>query len=276
MKSINPVNHFSGARFAQVLKSGFLSNEFRLSLMSITVMYLLFLFVEIVNEEPALIVLTRLDGMLNITILLSISLAPSFFAASLSNKGNRINHLMLPATNAEKFLARLLVVICGTFVASCIIYFVLFGIIALICLVTDTLLADARINPFAAFSINIYGLEGMKEILIIAELFLIGLLTFSAYLLGGILWKKKSWILTSIIAIPCFFITVVISDYDFSKIAINFSCDPKNTYLDIYIMLFITAVLTTLLLWLSWHLFKRMQVVRPTIKGYLKGLIKRF
>ena len=132
MKIINPVNNFSGNRFLHVLKCGFLSPEFRLCVMSMAVMYMIFFFVKLFDSTPVYEMLDELSGFTFLTMVFGITFGASFFAASLSDKGNRISHIMLPATNMEKFLARLIIVVCGTIVASYIIYLVLYLLLGII------------------------------------------------------------------------------------------------------------------------------------------------
>ena len=104
MKIINPVNNFSGNRFLHVLKCGFLSPEFRLCVMSMAVMYMIFFFVKLFDFALVYEMLDELSDFTFLTMVFGITFGASFFAASLSDKGNRISHIMLPATNMEKFL----------------------------------------------------------------------------------------------------------------------------------------------------------------------------
>ena len=202
MKTINPTNTFSGSRFAQVLKCGFLSKEFRLCLMVMGVMYLLFLFTNILNTREAYDIFLDLSGFLFITLALGTTLGAAFFAAGLSDKGSRISHIMLPATNAEKFLARLVVVLCGTIVASFAAYLVLSLVLAVLSVFSSSTPAGANLNPFANINIHFYGIPDEKEMLMLTGAFMFVLMVFSIYLLGGMLWKKKSWFITSLIILP--------------------------------------------------------------------------
>lgn len=273
MKIINPVNNFSGNRFLHVLKCGFLSPEFRLCVMSMAVMYMIFFFVKLFGSAPVYEMLDELPGFTFLTMVFGITFGASFFAASLSDKGNRISHIMLPATNMEKFLARLIIVVCGTIVASYIIYLVLYLLLGIILWISGDIPADAKFNPFAYFNFRFYGVTRINEFLL--PLFVCALFGFSLYLLGGILWKKKSWIITSIILMPCFILGVT-AEYltVFKNINVNIWCNGDETASLIFHIVIISAM-TVFCFWLSYFLFKRMQVVRPGLKSYLSGLRKR-
>lgn len=279
MKIINPVNNFSGNRFQHVLKCGFLSPEFRLCVMSMAVMYMIFFFVKLFDSIPVYEMLDELSDFTFLTMVFGITFGASFFAASLSDKGNRISHIMLPATNMEKFLARLIIVVCGTIVASYIIYLVLYLLLGIILWISGDIPADAKFNPFAYFNFRFYGVTRFNEFLLPLFGFVCALFGFSLYLLGGILWKKKSWIITSIILIP-FYIVGVTAEYltVFKYINVNIWYYGDETagltfYLIFYIV--IIAAMTVFCFWLSYFLFKRMLVVRPGLKSYLSGLRKR-
>ena len=103
MKIINPVNNFSGNRFLHVLKCGFLSPEFRLCVMSMAVMYMIFFFVKLFDSAPVYEMLDELSGFTFLTMVFGITFGASFFAASLSDKGNRISHIMLPFYSVSYF-----------------------------------------------------------------------------------------------------------------------------------------------------------------------------
>lgn len=273
MKIINPVNNFSGNRFLHVLKCGFLSPEFRLCVMSMAVMYMIFFFVKLFGSAPVYEILDELSGFTFLTMVFGITFGASFFAASLSDKGNRISHIMLPATNMEKFLARLIIVVCGTIVASYIIYLVLYLLLGIILWISGDIPADAKFNPFAYFDFRFYGVTRINEFLLPLFVFVCALFGFSLYLLGGILWKKKSWIITSIILMP-YFILEVTGGYLTAYKNINIWCNGDDTA-GLIFHIVIIAAMAVFCFWLSYFLFKRMQVVRPGLKSYLSGLRKR-
>ncbi len=252
MKIINPVNNFSGNRFLHVLKCGFLSPEFRLCVMSMAVMYMIFFFVELFGSAPVYEMMDELSDFTFLTMVFGITFGASFFAASLSDKGNRISHIMLPATNMEKFLARLIIVVCGTIVASYIIYLVLYLLLGIILWISGDIPADAKFNPFAYFNFRFYGVTRFNEFLLPLFGFVCALFGFSLYLLGGILWKKKSWIITSIILIP-YYILGVTGGYltVFKNINVNIWCNGDETASLIFHIVIIAAM-TVFCFWLSY------------------------
>lgn len=276
MKPLIPANTFSVSRFAQVLKCGFQSKEFRLCLMVMGIMYLLFLFTNILNTREPYDIFRDLSGFLFITLALGTTLGASLFAASLSDKGSRISHIMLPATNAEKFLARLVVVFCGTIVASFATYLVLSAILAVLSAFSPATPVGASFNPFANINIHFYGVPAEKEILIHTGAFMFALMVFSIYLLGGMLWKKKSWFITSLVILPFLMaVTNVEGLRILRSVMIRYDSATALTsdfLLDIAVM----AAVVLLNFWLTWRMFKRMQAVRPTFMSFLRGLRRKF
>jgi len=89
MKIINPVNNFSGNRFLHVLKCGFLSPEFRLCVMSMAVMYMIFFFVKLFDFALVYEMLDELSDFTFLTMVFGITFGASFFAASLSDKPHK-------------------------------------------------------------------------------------------------------------------------------------------------------------------------------------------
>lgn len=275
MKTINPSNTFSGSRFAQVLRCGFLSKEFRLCLMVIGVMYLLFLFTNILNTREPYDIFLDLSGFLFITLALGTTLGAAFFAAGLSDKGSRISHIMLPATNAEKFLARLVVVLCGTIVASFAAYLVLSAILAVLSVFSPATPVGASFNPFTNINIHFYGIPDEKEMLMFTSAFMFVLMVFSIYLLGGMLWKKKSWFITSLIILPFLMaVTNVEGLRILRSVMIRYDSETAMTS-DFLFDIAVMAAVVLLNFWLTWRMFKRMQAVRPTFTSFMRGLCRK-
>ncbi len=276
MKLINPANTFSGSRFAQVLKCGFLSKEFRLCLTATGVMYLLFLFTNILNTREPYYIFRDLDGFLFITLALGPTFGASLFAAGLSDKGSRISHIMLPATNAEKFLARLVVVFCGTIVASFAAYLVLSAVLAVLSIFSAATPVGASFNPFANINIHIDRIPTGKELLILTECFMFVLLVFSAYLLGGMLWKKKSWFITSLIILPFLMAVTNIEGLRILRSVMIYYSPEMAVTADILQETAVMAAVALLNFRLTWRMFKRMQAVRPTFMSIIRGLRRKF
>lgn len=276
MKPLNSTNTFSGSRFAQVLKCGFLSKEFRLCLMITGVMYLIFLITNILGTREPYDMFLDMGGFLFVTLAFGTTFGASLFAASLSDKGSRISHIMLPATNAEKFLARLVVVFCGTIAASFAAYLVLSLVLAVLSVFSSATPVGASFNPFANINIHFYGIPDEKEIVMFTGAFMFVLLVFSIYLLGGMLWKKKSWFITSLVILPFLMaVTNVEGLRILRSVMIRYDSETAITS-DVLLDTAVMAAFVLLNFWLTWRMFKRMQAVRPTFMSFLRGLRRKF
>lgn len=275
MKKINPVNSFSAVRFANLLKFGFRSREFQLLLVAVCIMNLGFLLITYINGSTPYEMLDTLRGEVFVVLGFCITFGASLIVSSLKNKGNRITHLMLPATTGEKFLARLVVMLLGTILAVFIAFFALYAVLATISIYSQSTpdYATYKIFTHTLGTLQINGAKIWQGRIMIA-IFLV--LIYSAYLLGGILWKGKSWIITTILL---FFLSLLSS----MSIANLFAGLHEFCYMleKDFMMIFIVystimAIFIIFNIWLSWHLFKRMQVVRPTLRNFVKGIKRHF
>lgn len=274
MKKINPVNSFSAVRFANLLKFGFRSREYHLLLVAVCIMNLGFLLTTFINGVTPYEMLDDLRDGVFVVLGFCITFGASLIVSSLKSKGNRITHLMLPATTGEKFLARIFVMLFGTILAVFIAFFVLYAVLATISIFSQSTPAYATYAIFT-HSTNTLQINGAKiwHFLIMIAIFLVWI--YTAYLLGGILWKGKSWIITSILI---FFLSILLSFVDlfFDGLHEFGNMQEEDSIMILIVYSTIMAIFIIFNICLAWHLFKRMQVVRPTLRNFVKGIKRHF
>lgn len=251
---IEPVNTFSAARFGQLLVVGLRSGEFRLMAMAVTAMlvFMTFMVVLICCADRRYGWSNISDGFQSvylICIAISPTVGASLFAAKLKERGDRISHIMLPATAGEKFLARFVVIILGAVVLALIMYLVLYMAMAAFGLALGKMVV-ADIQPFKfvyaemgdILTIKKYGTLGFTLLWIFAK----ALYIFSAYLLGGILWKGKSWLITTFVLILLILLMALILPFDIT-----------------YFLIALVVALAALQCYAAWRLFARIEAAGP-------------
>lgn len=256
---LEPVNTFSAARFGQLLVVGLRSGEFRLMAMAVTAMlvFMTFMVVLICCADRRYGWSNISDGFQSvylICIAISPTVGASLFAARLKERGDRISHIMLPATAGEKFLARFVVIILGAVVLALIMSLVLYMAMAAFGLALGKIVV-ADIQPFKFVYAEMADILTIKKygILVFTLLWIFAkaLYIFSAYLLGGILWKGKSWLITTFVLI---LLMALILPFDIT-----------------YFLIALVVALAALQCYAAWRLFARIEAVGPK-PGNLLGL----
>lgn len=182
---------------------------------------------------------------------------------NMRTKEQRINYLMLPATDLEKWLARVAYIFIVFFVGGILVFVVsdllrmgiyelLYGdyfesatasACDMICAVFPNPMQDEKsLAMFILFSSGVAWVH-------------------SYYLLGGTLFRKLAFIFSSFVMFVMWLILAVIVDFMEDHISINicFSRDDFN-YL-CYAVAFVAFSLTVIHYWLSYKIFHHMQVI---------------
>ncbi|WP_288865352.1 hypothetical protein [Xylanibacter muris] len=207
-------------------------------------------------------------------VFITISAAAIF--ANMKTKQQRITFMMLPASNLEKFLIRFLTVTIGYF----------------LCFTTGFIMADILQMTFRTAVTGVFGFhsivwEAIRTIWeFLTELFsytppedspillirspLLILLTIiigyihihSVYTLGGVLFRKHAWLLTTCAIFTVSFMITIFAGDLFEKIMelpFSFGKELPEHVLGIYLTGM--TVMTALFYWASYKLFTRMQVI---------------
>lgn len=198
------------------------------------------------------------------------SVALSLMFANLKTKPKRIAYLMLPATNVEKFLSRFLLFTLGAGVVN-FVAFVFADLLRMLALSgmwvrVNSAVPEAFCCIQAAFteflqSWSRFSYTGTSEGLYALFSFSLLLLQFVLFVLGSVLFRNRAFLKTAACLLGLgIFMSVLVSSVTCMSL--------KNTiFLTLvfdYWLLVITQlffVLEVVLLWFSYRLFKRMQVV---------------
>ena len=220
--------------------------------------------------------------------------AADMSAVPFKSKGSSTNYLMMPATNLEKFLARVFIDVVLVVVMAFVALF-LADLVRMLCVpffevkefygfTVHKVFADV-FDDFSELyrttgeiwgttvdgTVRIVGFNSFYGAITATAVFLYSIYTHSVFLLGGCFWRKGA-IVKTLFVVLMLFIAIV-------WIFVNIESDIKSLINEVILPLFETeqkaaitligitiplfTALTILNWWLSYRLFSRKQVVAP-------------
>lgn len=186
---------------------------------------------------------------------------------NMNTKEQRITFKMLPATDLEKFVVRAIYVTVVWWITAFVAFCLADLFRMLVCLVSGTEIVGSAVPDFLGMlfsddnhTVNINGeSEIFSSVAVVAAANAWGFWVHSLYVLGGAFFRRRQFVLTTLVhaVIGLVFMPIVISDAD--KIDGDSLRESFNA-----VMWSVTAVFTLLGLldwWLSYKIFRRMQVI---------------
>ena len=184
----------------------------------------------------------------------------------METKTSRINYLMLPATNAEKFVSRLLMATVG------------FWITAIVALAFATasryiFMPFMYVNPdlyhpifgnvmaeLFDFSCQIHDIKGIIMSNFEVGMFVVILVIwgYTIYMLGGNIWYKNAFIKT----VAAMTVITILGNIVLISLISAFGITKENFTILLNTATGVFTVLTIVNIWLSYRLFRRAQVIR--------------
>ena len=177
----------------------------------------------------------------------------TFFIQDLEGHQQRINELMLPATNLEKFVARVLLVAVIYPLAICASFNVADGLQQLISMIIAH--GERMSMVVAYFDIDTYVSED-------SPLWTKALSTLSNYsiaIFGGLLFRKLAWLKTIVV----FFIVIILYfiGYFFLKLYLYEYTDYEVVLIGNPYDSLISIGVSLLMFWSSYKIYTRLQVI---------------
>lgn len=182
--------------------------------------------------------------------------------ADMKRKQDCIYLLTLPASNAEKFWARVLHCTVGV-ALCCFVALVCADVLqALLCLALRTPVASLTVGTFSAV-VSALQVEDTLDIAFTTLLALFLLWMQSVYLLGGMFFRKRQWWLVTVIGV---IVTgLVITAITFGSLSLAESGAFDGYVLDLYASAFIVGVVLVAFIvlnyWLAYKIFTRIQLI---------------
>lgn len=213
--------------------------------------------------NSALYVVQLLDttvGLCAFAMMIWITVCGFCIFHNMKTKQQRIMFKMLPASNLEKFLTRYIFVFVLWTLGAIVAFCVADVMRILICIVTGTEWVQSSIPLFFKnFDFTLAEVDGTSRPEFGVTVLLWGFWVHTTYLLGGVLFSRKQFVFTSAFLFALGFIVswVLMSIHD----NFDFSLSPEECVLPANILSAVFAVLIVFNYWLSFRLFKRMQVI---------------
>ena len=281
------MKNFSLKRMAQVMRITFCQNHNRF--LNIGIAYLLahfvgqaMIFYTVCNSPEATdwYIAGRMHSATGAFVMISAFLilgGISFTFDVLKDKNKRIAILMLPASNAEKFVARLLICTVGVWVLNAVCILLADGLRQLVYHWSDTPLGSAlpALWEFIGNNGTVF-FRAMSEPFVagqstgwcaVAFVVSSGFMTYSFFLLGSAVFRKQAFILTGL----CGLGLTLAGTYLAGTVAglFEYSFTEKEVFAFLVNIVPVGAVVQLLVgagfVWLSYRLFERMTVVRRNL-----------
>jgi hypothetical protein len=211
------------------------------------------------------------------------------FKGNMQTQGDRINVLMLPATNLEKFVARtlylLLFVAVSSFLAivvADILHMIVFPFFEnasedVLCRSLIPGLWEVKTHTQVLANTESARNIGVSYSVYMAGAFILSVLNCSLFVLGGCYWRKHHFIKTFALLMSAAIALVVVIGVNYSEAitvtdgapvsAAQMVCDKLFWGLGydsiFYLLMVVCSVWTVLNCWLAYRFFCRLQVVEP-------------
>lgn len=176
---------------------------------------------------------------------------------------DRIFLLMLPASNAEKFWARVLHITVVNALICLVAILIADALQMLVCLALGGPTASLTASVFSGYSIAVAINEHDYAVMGVV-LFVLSLVWLqSLYLLGGTFFRKSQWITTSLVLVLGSIVLSAITAYGGVQLADSNALDDYvlDVYGTAYLTMAVFAVFIVLNYWLAYKLFTRLQLI---------------
>ena len=281
MNTITQTDGFSFARFRAVVANDIITLR-KTIITAISIGFFMFFLVEGLSLKTYFNsgfmfhdVAYTLSNIFPLTCVMLITMMGSLMLHDCRRKETRIAVIMLPARQSEKYLSRITVCLFGI-LAGVLIHVVLYYLFLGLhfAFQSNVELRAGMSQPWQY--LNPFGFHGQityngnninpQEIMSITTLFFIALWLFSCYILGGTIWKKGSWLITSAVLLALSFITIGMLE-DKHSVTFFLSAD---TFVDNFaIRVSVLLLLSAFNFCLSYLIFKRMQVTHKKLSDLL-------
>ena len=281
MNTITQTDGFSFARFKAVLANDIITLR-KTIITAISIGFFMFFIIEglSINEyfESGLKfhdIAYHLSNIFPLTCAMLTTMMGSLMLSDCRRKEARIAVIMLPARQSEKYLSRITMCLFGILLGILIhvvLYYLFLGLHFAFQsgeeLHTNMSQPWQYLNPFGFHGQITYNGNNInpQEIMSITTLFFIALWLFSCYILGGTIWKKGSWLITSAVLLMLSFFTAGMPKDDHT---VTFFLNAKTLVSDFVINIGVFLLLTAVNICLSYLIFKRMQVTHKKLSDFL-------
>lgn len=251
-------NSFNISRFWQVLKWTFANNcQSVVKVLWIwTAIFVCYFLLTLFHYSSIHLVTSVGKGLFVGIFFILLIVFPSITLKSINkNRQHRLNTLMLPATNTEKFLSLIITVFC-TYILTMIAAFLIADgvqfLVSTIFRLNDTGFVTAKLYQAYMSSMDRTNM-GSQDMLFSTML---TIWVISVYLLGGMFFRRYAGLFVSL----GFFLILMAIGYFGSRYEPDYMIEiDKDAFL--YGTSLVLAILSLLNVWLSYRLFCRLQLI---------------
>lgn len=280
MNTITQTDGFSFARLLAVFAND-LTTQRKTIITSLGIGFSMFFIVETLSahnyiEEGLQFaeVANNLKNLFPFTFVMISTMMASLMLSDCRRKEKRLAVIMLPALSSEKYLSRIMLVLSGI-VAGLVIHTVVYYLLVALHFIFQN---SAGFMKGAALRSDIFSPIGFADVTIngnkidthvLSNLVTGALMSMwltSCYILGGTIWKKGSWLITSAVLLMLSFFTAgMLKDCH----SMTFFLNAKTLVSDFVINSGVFLLLTAVNICLSYLIFKRMQVTHKKLSDFL-------
>ena len=230
----------------------------------IAIMFLPFFHWYAMSDADIRIRLWVISHFINAVFAMSLFIIATFIISDLGTRQQRINEMLLPATNLEKFLARVILV---SVVYPLLIAIAFIAADGLQQLTTMLIFYGGRASLVATWYEYCQSSSTGSPLWVMAE---IVFLTNSFALLGGMFFRKAAWLKT-LISLFVIIIVVAISLTTFAYLLYehtDYELVVTDDTLSSIIGNLICLGLTVLMYWSSYKIYTRLQVINNRWRNF--------
>lgn len=280
MNTITQTDGFSFARFKAVLENDIITLR-KTIITAISIGFFMFFLVEGLSLDEYFKsgfkfhdVAYTLSNVFPLTGIMLITMMGALMLHDCRRKEKRLAVIMLPALSSEKYLSRIMLVLSGI-VAGLVIHTVVYYLLVALHFIFQN---SAGFMKGAALRSDIFSPIGFADVTIngnkidthvLSNLVTGALMSMwltSCYILGGTIWKKGSWLITSAVLLMLSFFTAGMLKDDHT---VTFFLNAKTLVSDFVINIGVFLLLTAVNICLSYLIFKRMQVTHKKLSDFL-------
>ena len=280
MKQLTQTDRFSFARLLAVFANDLITQR-KTIITSLGIGFSMFFIVETLSthnyiEEGLQFaeVANNLKNLFPFTFVMISTMMASLMLSDCRRKEKRLAVIMLPALSSEKYLSRIMLVLSGI-VAGLVIHTVVYYLLVALHFIFQN---SAGFMKGAALRSDIFSPIGFADVTIngnkidthvLSNLVTGALMSMwltSCYILGGTIWKKGSWLITSAILLALSFVTTgMLKDSH----TVVFTLKANTFFENFLISAIVWLLLTAVNICLSYLIFKRMQVTHKKLSDFL-------
>lgn len=248
------MSNFNTKRFIQTFKWSMLATKKEMTTIAgcMFFLYLIPFIISVMSSYGKLDIIAESDIQSATITCISfftfyIMISGCWILNNMKTKEQRITFKMLPASDLEKYLSRVIYITVVWFAIGILTYFLADICRMLICLISGTH--------------GTYSTIPLALKMILTENHMIYIWVFwahSLYVLGGAFFRRRQFILTSCVHFLLGFIALFLSRYKNSVII-----DPDSTHINVLLCIypFVAFAIALFNWWLAYKLFKRSQVI---------------